>query len=49
MVYTFNAVDTIRNNYLEIEEMKKQMAQMQNTISVMQTAQVKVEESWTGL
>lgn len=44
VVYTFNAVDTIRNNYLAIEEMKKQMAQMQNAISAMQVAQVKVEE-----
>lgn len=44
VVYTFNAVDTIRNNYLEIEEMKKQMAQMQNAISAMQTAQVKEQE-----
>lgn len=44
VVYTFNAVDTIRNNYLAIEKLKKQMAQMQNTISAMQTAQVKGEE-----
>lgn len=44
VVYTFNAVDTIRNNYLAIEEMKKQMAQMQNAISAMQVAQVKGEE-----
>ena len=44
VVYTFNAVDTIRNNYLEIEELKKQMVQIQNTISAMQVAQVKVEE-----
>lgn len=36
VVYTFNAVDTIRNNYLEIEELKKQMVQLQNTVSAMQ-------------
>ena len=44
VVYTFNAVDTIRNNYLEIEELKKQMVQIQNTVSAMQTAQVTNEE-----
>ena len=39
ILYSFNAVDTIRNNYLEIQNMKTQLGQMLNAVYAMQAQQ----------